>query len=65
MRGVIEHDPLVDLVGQRDDIPALTKLGQDRQLAPTENFAGRVMGCVEQEQARARPKGVGRFLRIE
>ena len=56
MLGVVEHDPLVDLVGHRDDIPPLTELRQRRQFAPSEDFAGRVMRRVEQEQPRARPE---------
>ena len=65
MLGGVEHDPLVDLVGHRDDVPPLAELRQQRQLIPGEDFAGWVMRRVEQEHPGARPKRGGCFLRIE
>ena len=52
MHRVVEDDPVVHLVGDRDHIVLLAERGDPRQLGPREDFAGRVVRRVEDDDLR-------------
>ena len=50
----VEHEVLVDLVGEHDQIAALRDLGQLRELGAREDLAAGIDGRVDHQRARAR-----------
>ena len=63
--GAGEHEVLVDLVGDDDQVVVDGQLGDLRQLAGVEHLAGRVVRRVEQDQPGARPDGGAQLGRVE
>ncbi len=63
--GAVEDQMLVDLVGHRQQVVTAADLGDGLQLRPVKDLAGRVVGCVEQDQAGSGGDRGGQPVRIE
>jgi hypothetical protein len=63
--GAIEDEVLVDLVRHRQDVVGTAERGDLRELLDTEHLAGRVVGCVEQDETGARTEGSRQLLGVE
>ena len=61
----IEHDVLVDFIRNRDDVPALTEVGNDRQFVPRKDLAGRVRGRIDDDGPGSIGKGGRQPIAIE
>ena len=67
MLGAVEDDPVVDLIGEGNDIVLARQSGRrSRQLGAAKDFAGRVVRRVEQHHlASAGLNAAAEFVRIE